>query len=83
MNLTVRQFCIYHRHIKRFEAYDQLRAFEAAAYPYMAKEDRVNLMQKYAQSPSASMLISNPKDVEASWKILRSKYANPRPRRSN
>lgn len=83
MRLTVKQFCIYLRYIRRFEGYGQLRAFEAAAYPYMDKGERGNLIQKYTQTTSTSTLISNPKDVEASWKILRSKYGNPGSRRSN
>ena len=81
MCLTVKQFCIYLRYVKRFEAYAQLRAFEAAAYPYMNQGERGRVMQRYTQGTSA--LISNPKDVEASWQILRSKYGDSRSRRRN
>ena len=73
MHLTVKQFCVYLRYIKRFEAYDQLRMFDAAVYPYMNKNDRQELTQKYAKAILTPSLITKPDDVETSWQLLRTK----------
>jgi len=73
MHLTVKQFCVYLRYIKRFEAYDQLRMFDAAVYPYMNKKDRQELTQKYAKAILTPSLITEPDDVETSWQLLRTK----------
>lgn len=71
MHLTVKQFCVYLRYIKHFEAYEQLRIFDAAIYPYLKKEDREELMHKYTKIFSTATLITKPEDVEESWRFLR------------
>ena len=74
MRLTVKQFCIYLRCIKQFDAYDQLRAFEVSTYPYLNKEDRIKLTNKYTQPVSvSSRLISDPKLIEETWQALRAR----------
>ena len=71
LHLTVKQFCVYLRYIKHFEAYKQLRMFDAVIYPYLKKADREELMQKYTKIFSAVTLITKPEDVESSWQFLR------------
>lgn len=71
MHLTVKQFCVYLRYIKHFEAYEQLRIFDAAIYPYLKKEDRQELLQKYTKVFSTPALVTKPEDVESSWQMLR------------
>ncbi len=71
MHLTVKQFCVYLRYIKHFEAYEQLRTFDAAIYPYLMKEDREGLLQKYTKVFSTPALVTKSEDVESSWQMLR------------
>jgi hypothetical protein len=73
LSLGVKKFCVYLKYIRKFEAYDQLRCFEAAVYPYMKKEEREEIRQKYLSIINPQALISNPADVEASWAFLRKK----------
>lgn len=73
MHLTVKQFCVYFRYIKKFEAYAQLRAFDSAIYADVKPHERKNILQKYLNVLEIPTIISKPKDVESSWQLLREK----------
>jgi len=73
MRLTVKQFCIYFRYIKKFEAYAQLRAFDTAIYPDVKPDERRKILQKYLSVLSIPVSESKPKDIESSWQLLREK----------
>jgi len=71
MHLTVKQFCVYLRYVKKFEAYEQLRMFDAAIYPDVDENARRELLQKYLSILSVPLPPTKPKNVEASWESLR------------
>jgi hypothetical protein len=80
MSLTVKQFCIYLRYVSKFESYNQLRAFEVSVYPYLNKDDREELKNKYMKPVNTPSIISSAKEVESSWQLLRERYADTRSR---
>jgi len=50
--------------------------FDAAIYPYVDKEHRQELTQKYVRAIMIPSLITKPKDVESSWQLLRQGHGN-------
>jgi hypothetical protein len=69
--MTVRQFLLYLREIDIIETRQQLHRIEATSFPNMEKGDRRKVIDRLQSMLSTSQLISDPKTVETSWKLLR------------
>ena len=69
--LTVRQFLLYLREIDVIETRQQLHRIEATSFPNMEKGDRQRVVNRLQGMLSTSQLISDPRTVEQSWKLLR------------
>lgn len=62
---------MYYGLISTIEARRQLYAFEASSFPEMKQDDRRRTQKRYDRALESTEGISDPKDVEVTWEILR------------
>ena len=62
---------MYYGLISTIEARRQLYAFEASSFPEMKQDDRRRTQKRYDRALESTEDISDPKDIEVTWEILR------------
>jgi hypothetical protein len=71
MSLPITTFFMYYNQIEYLDALEQLKHFEAAAFPYQKKEDMKSMHDRYKKV--VTDLRTKKQRVEDSWELMRKK----------